>query len=111
MKIAILGPAPPFRGGISRFALSLARAFKDTGHNVQFFNFREQYPKLLFLERDNMIQNFLPMNLLIIKFLPPGYLKHGKQPFTSSKYIDPRQLLSPGFYPILHLLMAIFYDK
>ncbi len=39
MKIAILGPAPPFRGGISRFALSLARAFKDTGHTCSIFQF------------------------------------------------------------------------
>lgn len=48
MRIAIVGPAPPFRGGISLFALMLARAWRDKGDDVVFINFREQYPKLLF---------------------------------------------------------------
>lgn len=48
MKIAILGPAPPFRGGISLFALMLARSYAELGHEVAFFNFKHQYPKLLF---------------------------------------------------------------
>ncbi len=52
MKIAILGPAPPFRGGISLFALNLAKAFRNLGHQVLFINFIHQYPKLLFPGKD-----------------------------------------------------------
>ena len=52
MKIAILGPAPPFRGGISLFALKLARAWQEQGHEPAFFNFRSQYPRLLFPGKD-----------------------------------------------------------
>lgn len=48
MKIAFLGPAPPYRGGISLFALMLARAMQGLGHEVVFYNFLRQYPKLLF---------------------------------------------------------------
>ncbi|MCB5251704.1 MAG: glycosyltransferase [Candidatus Cloacimonadaceae bacterium] len=48
MKIAFLGPAPPFLGGISQFASHLADELSSTGHEVCFFNFKHQYPALLF---------------------------------------------------------------
>ncbi|MDD4100186.1 MAG: glycosyltransferase family 4 protein [Candidatus Cloacimonetes bacterium] len=48
MKIALLGPAPPFRGGIANFAVHLAEEMARQGHTVQYFNFRSQYPALFF---------------------------------------------------------------
>lgn len=48
MKIALLGPAPPFKGGIALFADHLAQEFLDLGHEVLFFNFKKQYPALIF---------------------------------------------------------------
>lgn len=48
MRIALLGPAPPFRGGITQFALMLAREYRSQGHEVAMFTFTSQYPKLLF---------------------------------------------------------------
>ncbi|MBW6513407.1 MAG: glycosyltransferase family 4 protein [Candidatus Syntrophosphaera sp.] len=47
-KIAMLGPAPPFRGGISQFALMLATEYQRRGYNVKMFNFIRQYPQILF---------------------------------------------------------------
>ena len=47
-RIALLGPAPPFRGGITQFALMLAREFSREGHEVRMYTFERQYPKLLF---------------------------------------------------------------
>lgn len=48
MKIAFLGPAPPYRGGIARFALMLAIEYLRTGQQVKMFTFERQYPALLF---------------------------------------------------------------
>lgn len=48
LKIALLGPAPPFRGGISQFALMLAKEYQRSGNSVKMFTFQRQYPKLLF---------------------------------------------------------------
>lgn len=48
MKIAMLGPAPPFRGGISQFALMLAKEWLPSGHMVRMYTFTRQYPRLLF---------------------------------------------------------------
>lgn len=47
-KIALLGPAPPFRGGITQFALMLAKEWLRQGKEVRMFTFERQYPKLLF---------------------------------------------------------------
>ncbi|MFC1550237.1 glycosyltransferase [Candidatus Neomarinimicrobiota bacterium] len=47
MKIIILGPFPPFRGGISDFNLALAQNLKIK-HEVENVNFTTQYPAWLF---------------------------------------------------------------
>lgn len=48
LRIGLLGPAPPFRGGISQFALMLAEEYMREGHETRMFTFQRQYPKLLF---------------------------------------------------------------
>jgi len=74
MKIAIMGPAPPYRGGISLFALMLARAYKEMGHEVIFYNFKLQYPALMFPGKgqlDNKLNTREFVNhRLIIPWLP-----------------------------------------
>ncbi|MGA1791285.1 MAG: glycosyltransferase family 4 protein [bacterium] len=46
-KIAMVGPAYPFRGGISHYNTLLYRALKRR-HDVAFFSFKRQYPNWLF---------------------------------------------------------------
>ncbi|HEY3294095.1 MAG TPA: glycosyltransferase [bacterium] len=48
MKIVILGPAWPFRGGIAQFSGVLSKALMTAGHDVALVNFRKQFPKILF---------------------------------------------------------------
>ena len=48
MKLAFLGPAPPFRGGIVTYFGMLARVLTDRGHEVFWSSFRRQYPGFLF---------------------------------------------------------------
>ncbi len=47
-KIAVLGPAFPFRGGIAAFNERLAKEFVDSGNEVKVFTFTSQYPAFLF---------------------------------------------------------------
>lgn len=47
-KIVLIGPMPPFRGGIARFTASLAEELLDMGHDVNVISYRKQYPKLLY---------------------------------------------------------------
>ena len=48
MRIALVGPCHPFRGGIAHYTTSLYRALEDAGHQVQTYNFSRQYPDVLF---------------------------------------------------------------
>ncbi len=48
MKLAFLGPAPPFRGGIVTYYGMLARILEERGHQVFWSSFKKQYPGFLF---------------------------------------------------------------
>ena len=48
MKITILGPAHPYRGGIAALNERLARQLVDEGNEVNIVSFVVQYPKFLF---------------------------------------------------------------
>lgn len=48
MKLACLGPAPPFRGGIVTYLAMLVRVLEARGHEVFWASFRRQYPRFLF---------------------------------------------------------------
>ena len=48
MKVIILGPAWPYRGGIAAFGERLARQYQQEGHEVEMVTFTLQYPKFLF---------------------------------------------------------------
>lgn len=48
MKIVIVGPAFPLRGGIADFNEALALAFQEQGHEIKLFSFYYQYPSILF---------------------------------------------------------------
>lgn len=48
MKIVLIGPVPPYRGGISHFTQALAENLAREGHGVKTISFRKQYPKWLY---------------------------------------------------------------
>ena len=48
MKIWILGPCWPYRGGIAAFSERLAHQFLSEGHSVKLYTYTLQYPSFLF---------------------------------------------------------------
>jgi glycosyltransferase involved in cell wall biosynthesis len=48
MKVVIIGPAYPLRGGLATYDERLARAFKEAGDEVRIVTFSLQYPDFLF---------------------------------------------------------------
>ncbi|MGB9771516.1 MAG: glycosyltransferase [Candidatus Kapaibacteriota bacterium] len=56
MKIAYLSTFYPFRGGIAQFNARLLRALSKFGE-VRAFNFKRQYPKLLFPGKTQYVQS------------------------------------------------------
>ena len=47
MKITILGPAHPYRGGLASIMEIMARTFRLRGNEVDIKTFTLQYPSLL----------------------------------------------------------------
>jgi len=47
MKICLLGPTYPFRGGIAHYTTLLYKSLKKK-HDIKFYSFKRQYPKFLF---------------------------------------------------------------
>ena len=48
MRIVLVGPYAPYRGGIAHFAAGVRRGLAARGHHVEPVTFSRQYPRLLF---------------------------------------------------------------
>src|SRR5450756_1916931 len=48
MKIVIIGPVYPFRGGIAHHTTLLAKALRQATHDVNIISFKQQYPSWLY---------------------------------------------------------------
>jgi len=48
MKISMIGPVYPYRGGISHFTTMLAKRLLAAGHELQVVSFKKQYPTWLY---------------------------------------------------------------
>ena len=48
MKVIIIGPAWPLRGGLASFDQRLCKAFLEDGHSCSIYSFSLQYPRFLF---------------------------------------------------------------
>lgn len=65
MKIVILGPAHPFRGGIAALNESLAKTLQKEGHEVVMYTFTIQYPNFLFPGKTQFTDDPKPKELNI----------------------------------------------
>lgn len=65
MKIILLGPAHPLRGGIANFNEELAKALADAKHEVVLYSFALQYPNFLFPGKTQFEKGPAPQGLNI----------------------------------------------
>ncbi|MDR1672637.1 MAG: glycosyltransferase [Bacteroidales bacterium] len=69
LRILILAPAYPYRGGLASFTEMLARSFTARGEDVQIATFTLQYPQLLFPGKTQFSESPPPDGLRIIRLL------------------------------------------
>ena len=83
MKIAILGTAWPYRGGIADFNNRLAQEFIKEGDEVIIYTFTLQYPSFLFPGKTQYSPDPQPAGLDITRRLnsvnPFNWLKVGRE--------------------------------
>jgi len=67
MKITILGPAHPYRGGLAAIMETMARTFRSHGNEVDIKTFTRQYPALLFPGKSQTVATPPPADLRICR--------------------------------------------
>lgn len=65
MKIVILGPAHPYRGGLASIMETMAREYMRRGDEVRIYTFSLQYPSLLFPGKSQTVDTPVPTDLHI----------------------------------------------
>lgn len=65
MKIVILGPAHPYRGGLASIMETMAREYQRRGDEVKIYTFSLQYPSLLFPGKTQTVDTPAPDDLYI----------------------------------------------
>lgn len=65
MKIIIIGPAYPFRGGLATFNERLAREYIKQGFDVEVITFTLQYPRFLFPGKTQYSSESAPKDIII----------------------------------------------
>ncbi len=83
MKISILGPAWPYRGGIAAFNERLALQLQAEGHIVRLYTFTLQYPGFLFPGKTQYSVEPAPKDLVIERCInscnPISWLSTGRR--------------------------------
>lgn len=122
MKIAILGPVYPFKGGIAHHTGILHAKLAAGGHTVKQFSFRKQFPSFLFPGKSQFDKShtrmdisaertFIPWNPLtwfaaaksIKNFAPDLLIPIWWTPFTGPGYWGVLSALA-GKFPVLFIL-------
>lgn len=82
MRICIVGPAHPFRGGLASIMETMARTFMRQGHQVWIETFTVQYPRLLFPGKSQTVATPAPDDLAIRRSVntmwPLNWLRIGR---------------------------------
>ena len=60
MKIVLIGPTYPFRGGIAHYTTLLEKALRKD-NDLLFISFIRQYPKILFPGKSDRDPSYVPL--------------------------------------------------
>ena len=105
LKIAILSPAHPLRGGIAASSERLAREWMASGAEVKIYSYKLQYPKLLFPGKTQYTNDPAPEGLHIQPLLnsvwPPNWWKTGRRIAREKPDILLLRYWMPFFAPAL----------
>ena len=111
MKITILGPAHPYRGGLASIMEIMARTFQRRGNEVDIKTFTLQYPSLLFPGKSQTVATPPPDDLRICRCVntvnPFNWLAVGRRirrerpDFVLMKYWTP--FMAPCFGTIARI--------
>lgn len=119
MKITILGPAHPYRGGLASIMEIMARTFQRRGDEVDIKTFTLQYPSLLFPGESQTVATPPPADLRICRCVntmnPLNWVRVGRRirrerpDFVLMKYWTP--FMAPCFGTIVRIARGNGHTK
>lgn len=89
MKIVVIGPVYPYRGGIAHYTTLLVKALQDAGHDVKVISFKRQYPKWLYPGESDRDPSQQPLTV------PAAYLLDPLYPWTWQQAVNAAIAESP----------------
>jgi len=111
MRVSIVGPAYPLRGGIAHHAYWLWRELSSRGHTVQVISFRKLYPGILFpgaTQLDDSNLKLDPHALQILHSLNPvSWLLAFKRVKAFSPDVTVFEWWQPFFGPLVGTLARL----
>ena len=63
IRLVLIGPVYPYRGGIAHYTTMLYRALRERGHEVLLVSFKRQYPQWLFPGRSDKDPSKKPLKV------------------------------------------------
>jgi glycosyltransferase involved in cell wall biosynthesis len=112
MRVSILGPAYPLRGGIAHHVYWLWRELNDRGHTVQVVSFRKLYPGIFFPGTTQLDTSRLKLDAQALPTLTPlnpaTWLRAFKQVRAFSPDVIVFQWWQPFFGPLVGTLARLF---
>ncbi len=83
MKVVVLGPAHPYRGGLATIMMTMAREMQSRGDEVKVYTFSLQYPSLLFPGKSQTVDTPAPQDLHIERVVntcnPLNWIRLGRR--------------------------------
>lgn len=119
MKITVLGPAHPYRGGLALIMQTMARIFKQRGNEVDVVTFSRQYPEFLFPGKSQTVTTPSPKDMNIVRWVdtinPFNWIRIGRRlkrlrpNFILMKYWTP--FMAPCFGTIARIARSNGHTK
>jgi len=118
MRVCLIAPVPPFRGGIAKYCYSLAKELEKR-HELLLLSYRRQYPKLLFgnksqidpeVDRSRMVDEFNRLSFDIDSANPFSWLETSRRIAS----FNPDLVILPwwvSYWAPLYLYLLRFLDK
>jgi glycosyltransferase involved in cell wall biosynthesis len=113
LKLVLVGPVYPYRGGISHYTTQLSRALIDQGHDIRTFSFRRQYPSWLYPGVSDK-ETDISINPIEAKYLlDPIYPWTWAKTSSEIKKVNPEAVIvhwwttfwAPAYWSIANLLI------
>lgn len=99
MRVVLLGPYPPYRGGIAHFATTVRRELAARGHDVWAITFSRQYPSFLFPGRTEFENRpsteVIPAPRMLDSLNPLSWRRTGRR----IRQIDPQAVIYSYWLP------------